>query len=80
MDKTEALRLLGGSATSAAAAIGISPQAVSQWPAKLPAAIADRVQAAIARKHLPADMLGLDPKGALDAPTPTIGALSEQET
>lgn len=53
MDKARALELLGGTASSAAAAIGISPQAVSQWPDKLPNAIADRVLAALARKHAP---------------------------
>lgn len=50
MLKTEAIELLGGSPTAAAEAIGISPQAVSQWPDELPARIQDRVDAALARK------------------------------
>lgn len=59
MDKTEAIRLLGGTRRKAADAIGISVQAVRQWPDPLPAAIADRVQAAIARRVLPPEMIGL---------------------
>ena len=49
MLKTEAIKLLGGSPTAAASAIGITPQAVSQWPDELPERIADRVYAALAR-------------------------------
>lgn len=49
MLKAEAIELLGGSPTAAAAAIGITPQAVSQWPDELPDRIADRVQAALIR-------------------------------
>jgi DNA-binding transcriptional regulator YdaS (Cro superfamily) len=58
MLKTKAFELLGGTASSVAAAVGVTPSAVSQWPAELPDRIADRVLAALARKHLPADMLG----------------------
>ena len=58
MLKTEAIRLLGGTNASAAAAIGITASAVSQWPDVLPATIEDRVVAAIARKHLPPELLG----------------------
>lgn len=43
--------MLGGTVTAAAAAIGITPQAVTQWPEELPARIADRVYAALARKQ-----------------------------
>jgi hypothetical protein len=50
MDKSEAIRLLGGSNTTAAAEVGVTPQAVSQWPDPLPPRIADRVLAALARK------------------------------
>lgn len=50
MEKTEAIRLLGGTAAAVAEAIGISPQAVSLWPDVLPPRIADRVQAALYRK------------------------------
>jgi hypothetical protein len=49
MEKSEAIRLLGGSPKAAADAIGISPQAVSGWPDVLPQRIADRVQAALWR-------------------------------
>lgn len=51
MDKTEAIRLLGGTAAAAAKAIGISPAAVSLWPDVLPPRIADRVQAALYRQQ-----------------------------
>lgn len=54
MKKHEAIQLLGGTTTEAARAIGILPQAVSQWPEVLPQRIADRVIAALAVK---------DPKG-----------------
>lgn len=59
MDKTIAIKLLGGTATSAAIAIGITRQAVDKWPDPLPAAISDRVQAALARRRLPPEALGL---------------------
>lgn len=58
MDKTKAIELLGGSPAKAAAAIGVTVSAVSQWPDVLPRRISDRVLAAIARKHLPAKLLG----------------------
>ena len=54
LHKTKALEMLGGSVTSAAAAIGITPQAVTQWPDDLPPRIADRVHAALARIQAPA--------------------------
>ncbi|ATH99520.1 hypothetical protein EGY22_12925 [Alcaligenes faecalis] len=56
MKKQHAIQLLGGSVSSAASAIGIMPQAVTQWPEDLPPRIADRVIAAVARqnpKHWP---------------------------
>ena len=59
MDKTTAIKLLGGTAKLAADAIGITPQAVGQWPDVLPSTISDRVQAAIARRRLPPEVLGL---------------------
>lgn len=49
MDKTEAIRLLGGTRKSAALAIGVEVQAISAWPDPLPPRIADRVQAALWR-------------------------------
>jgi hypothetical protein len=51
MEKTEAIRLLGGTTTSAAEAIGITPQAISDWPDVLPPRIEDRVLAALYRKE-----------------------------
>lgn len=57
MDKTEALRILGGTPAAAAEAIGISYQAVRDWPDPLPRRIADRVLAYLARKHLPAELI-----------------------
>lgn len=50
MDKTEAIRLLGGTVAAAASAVGITAQAVSDWPDPLPQRIADRVQAALWRR------------------------------
>ena len=46
MLKTEAIHLLGGSISAAAAAIGVTYQAVDKWPDVLPKRIVDRVQAA----------------------------------
>jgi hypothetical protein len=53
MDKSEAIRLLGGTISAAAAAVGVSPSAISQWPDPLPKRIEDRVLAALARKGSP---------------------------
>lgn len=58
MHKQLAIKLLGGTTTSAADAVGVSASAVSQWPEELPSRIADRVLAALARKHLPPELLG----------------------
>ena len=51
MDKQKAIELLGGTVRSAADAIGISYQAVKDWPEVLTARISDRVEAAVARKR-----------------------------
>lgn len=51
MKKAEAIELLGGSITAAAAAVGVSYQAVNQWPDDLPRRIEDRVLAALARQR-----------------------------
>lgn len=68
MDKAKAIELLGGTVTAAAEAIGVTYQAVEKWPDPLPDRIADRVVAAIARKHLPPHLLGLpDATEARDA-------------
>lgn len=49
MLKTEAIKLLGGTIPLAAAAVGVTYQAVDKWPDVLPQRIADRVQAALWR-------------------------------
>lgn len=53
MLKTEAIKLLGGSITAAAKAIGISYQAVDKWPDELPPRIADRVYAVWGKENMP---------------------------
>ena len=58
MLKQKAIELLGGTITAAAEAVGISYQAVNQWPDELPVRISDRVLAAVARKHLPPELIG----------------------
>lgn len=57
MLKSHAISLLGGTPTAVAQAVRVSTSAVAQWPDKLSDRIADRVLAALARKHLPAEML-----------------------
>ncbi len=66
MLKTKAIELLGGTPAAASVAIGVTVQAISQWPDELPSRISDRVLAALARKHLPAELLGTE--GAPEAP------------
>ena len=63
MDKTKAIELLGGTVGSAAEAIGINSQAISQWPDTLPPRLVDRVIAARLRigKPVPRALL-LRPK------------------
>lgn len=51
MNKTEAIQQLGGSIAEAAKAIGVTYQAVNQWPEVLPRRIVDRVEAALWRAH-----------------------------
>lgn len=51
MRKAEAIEKLGGSIAATAKAIGVSYQAVNQWPETLPDRIIDRVQAALYRKQ-----------------------------
>jgi hypothetical protein len=58
MQKAKAIELLGGSVSTAAALIGITYQAVEKWPDPLPDRICDRVLAALARKHLPPELIG----------------------
>ncbi len=51
MNKSEAIQQLGGSIAEAAKAIGVTYQAVNQWPEVLPRRIVDRVEAALWRAH-----------------------------
>lgn len=60
MLKTKAIELLGGSTAAAAEAIGVTYQAVMKWPDVLPDRIADRVLAALAKKHLPKLMASVE--------------------
>ena len=43
MQKQEALNLFGGRPTDAAIALGITRQAITNWPKHLPQSISDRV-------------------------------------
>lgn len=52
MEKQKALEMLGGTVAAAASAIGITYQAVADWPDVLSDRIADRVYAAIGRKEM----------------------------
>lgn len=72
MDKRRAIELLGGTVTSAAVACGVTTSAVSQWPDELPKNIEDRVLAALARKHLPPELIGAE--GAPATPEPAKAA------
>ena len=58
MLKSKAIELLGGTTASAADAVGVTYQAVDKWPDDLPPRISDRVLAVLARKHLPASLIG----------------------
>ena len=77
MQKSVAIKLLGGTTTSAAAAIGVSASAISQWPDELPARIADRVLAVLARRHLSPELIGAAgaPDVPADAPVSQAGEL-----
>ena len=71
MLKSKAFQLLGvDSVGAAAAAIGVSSSAVSQWPEELPARIEDRVLAVLARRHLAPELIGADvaPSTPVDQP------------
>lgn len=63
MRKSEAIQLLGGTVAAAAREIGISPQAVGQWPEELTVAIRDRVQAALWRRQASAGAGGAKAQG-----------------
>ncbi len=67
MRKAKAIELLGGTTAAAAEAVGVTYQAVDKWPEELPGRIADRVLAALARRHLPKkvlDQLAAEPETA----------------
>lgn len=49
MKKSEAIAMLGGTTSEAAQAIGITVQAINNWPDVLSPRIADRVHAAASR-------------------------------
>jgi predicted transcriptional regulator len=58
MKKSRAIELLGGTVTAAADAMGVTSSAVSQWPDELTHDMENRVLAALARRHLPPELLG----------------------
>lgn len=59
MNKKRAFELLGvTTATEVARLVGITPQAVNGWPDVLTDAIADRVLAVLARRHLAPELIG----------------------
>jgi hypothetical protein len=55
MNKTDAIKSLGGTISAAARACQISSSAISQWPEVLTKAQADRVQAALWRMQQAAE-------------------------
>lgn len=61
MKKARAIELLGGTVAATAMACKVTTSAVCQWPDDLPPTIENRVLAALARKHLPAALLGVEP-------------------
>lgn len=63
MTRDEAITLLGGNVAKAAQLMGTSTQTIYAWPREgdIPRTAADSVQAAIARQHLPPEMLGIKP-------------------
>lgn len=66
MRKSRAFELLGTSKpTEVARLVRVTPQAVYAWPEELSDAIADRVVAAVARRLLPAALIGDEAPAAL---------------
>lgn len=68
MNKAHALKLLGGSVSAAARRLKVSTSAVSQWPEVLPRSAEDKVLAALAREHLPAELIGAERAPPIPAP------------
>lgn len=77
MRKLHAIHLLGGTVKAAAANLGISSSAVSQWPDDLPRAAEDRVLAFLARKHLPPELIGPPDEAELQADPNPVAARQE---
>ncbi|WP_313080509.1 hypothetical protein [Pulveribacter sp.] len=71
MQKQTAIDMLGGTASSAARAIGVTHAAIVQWPDELPARLADRVIAACVRGgiEVPPEFLSGAPVSDLAEPT-----------
>jgi hypothetical protein len=61
MRKSTALARLGPTITELARAVGVTASAARQWPDPLPPRIEDRVLAALARRHLPPELLSDEP-------------------
>lgn len=53
MRSKQAIKILGGTPSAAAAAVEASVQAVAKWPDELPRRISDRVLGAYMRKNMP---------------------------
>ncbi|MFA9287685.1 Cro/CI family transcriptional regulator [Comamonas sp. SY3] len=68
MKKADAIELLGGSVAVAAKAIGINPQAISQWPDVLPARLVDRVIAACVRTGIAVPDRVLGARASVEVP------------
>jgi hypothetical protein len=68
MNKAHALKLLGGSVSAAARRLKVSTSAVSQWPEVLPRSAEDKVLAALAREHLPAELIGAEGAASTSVP------------
>lgn len=77
MRKIQAIELLGGTTAAAANAVGITPQAISQWPDELPPRITDRVLAALARKHLAPELIGANGAPPVATDTPAVPSAVE---
>lgn len=63
--KSVAIRLMGGSVAAAAEKLKVTRSAISQWPeddvGDLPESAENRVLAALARRHLPPELIGGEP-------------------
>ncbi len=73
MFKTTAINMLGGTTSAAARAMGISFQAVNQWPPVLSSRVADRVLGVVARQRFP-ELAAAQAEPAQPAPRAGEGA------